>query len=337
MNVKKIIISILMIMLCITAAGCGSRNDVVKTEPLTVLVTDAPGLGDKSFNDSAWEGCERAAEKMKVKVRCLEPDSENKIADNVNQAAIDEAAMIICAGSDQTSAVKRISAAHHDINFVLIDGEAVRKNVKCIKFDEQEGAFLAGVAAASETKTDVVGFVGGKDNKVINKFRYGFEAGVEAVNPDATVMAAYTGNFSDREDGRAAALKLKAEGADVVFHAAGACGKGVIQAAGEKNFMVIGCDTDQSSLDSEHVLCSVTKRVDNAVFDAIKENERGKFTAGIVEYGLKNGGMDISDKAENLTSKDEKNIKKWKKAIVKEKFVVPYDAASYAAFEVPEI
>ncbi len=325
-----------LVLCCLSFCGCtDSANEITKEKPKVIMVTDVGGLGDRAFNDSAWEGCERAQDKISgIDIRCLESETDADLEKNIRLAAQDEATLVIGVGDTMAPAIETVAKEYPNIKFLLIDAVVEADNVKCVVFNEQEGSFLAGIAAADNTKSKIVGFVGGADSEVINRFRYGFEAGVITEDPSVRVLSVYIDSFDSQKAGKKAAEELHKKGADVIYHAAGKAGKGVIQAAGENNFMAIGVDKDQSALDSDHVLCSMVKRVDTAVFETIQSAYRGEFVSGVEEFNLKNKGISISDKAGNLTPATAETIKDWEKNIIRG-IDVPYDAESFASYSVP--
>ena len=220
---------------------------------------------------------------------------------------------------------------------ILDENEKPIPNVASLTFAEHEGSFLVGTIAGLTTKTNKIGFIGGMKFPLIQKFEYGFRAGVKAVNPDAEVIVNYADSFEDSAKGKEIALAQNQMGADVIYHAAGAVGVGLIQAAEEKGFWAIGVDKDQSDLAPENVLCSMIKRVDTATYSITKLVKEGKFEGKIFVYDLKNDGVGYSDKAGNLTDELKNTADKYKKAIIDGKIVVPSTEEEFNAFEVPQI
>lgn len=201
-------------------------------------------------------------------------------------------------------AVETVAKRNPDAKFVLIDSPIVSAegkpytlpNVRAVVFREEQGSFLVGALAGLATQGGKVGFVGGMEVPLIKKFEAGFRAGVAATNPKATVLVNYTGSFDNVSAGKQVGQDLVSKGADVIFQAAGSDGLGVIQAVKEarvakKNVFVIGVDSDQSSLAPEAVLTSMVKRVDLAVYEAVRDLRDGKLQGGDVVLGLKEGGV----------------------------------------------
>jgi basic membrane protein A len=197
------------------------------------------------------------------------------------------------------NAVEAVAKANPGAHFLLIDSPILDEqfrpyalpNVRTVTFREHEGSFLVGAIAALASRTGRVGFVGGIDIPLIRKFEAGYRAGVRAVRPDAEVLASYTGKFDDSAAGKRVAVDLLGKGADVLFHASGSCGLGVIAAARDAGRYAIGVDSDQSPLAPQTVLTSMIKHVDLAVYQAARDAVQGRFQAGDTTLGLKEGGV----------------------------------------------
>lgn len=335
---KRTLMLILIVILAVSMAACqGPENDTVKIKPLVVMVSDTGGLGDQGFNDLVWAGCEMAREEEDIDIRCLESQSVEDYAVNIETAIQDDAVVVVCAGSELTSATETMATKYPDAQFILVDGQSELENVTCISFAEQEASFLAGIAAANVSKSGKIGFIGGIKGPNKEKYQYGFTAGVKTVNPEAQVLAEYTGSYTGEGEAVAAAKKQREAGVDVIFQSAGKGGLGVIDLAGEEKFWVIGSERDQSGLDSKQVLCSVVKRADKAVYEEIGKALKGKLKGETVTYNLDNEGLALSDNAGNLPPAVKENIQGWQDAIAKGDVVVPYDGKTAADFVPPEL
>lgn len=338
LRLRKIVTGFLVVALAVTMCSCTKpENKVVKSDPKIIFVTDIGGLGDGTFNDSIWNACENAADKYSVDIRCLESKTDSDIKTNIDEASNEEPSLVVACGATAAKVIKGMSKDYPDVNYTLVDNYLKRDNVFGIVFKEQEGSFLAGVAAAMKTETNTVGFIGGKKIASIQRFYYGYLAGVKSVDENVKVVRTYTGSFNNKVDGMKAAKLEYAKGADVIFAAAGYDGTGVIKYAGLKNFSVIGVDKDQSSLDKEHVLCSMTKNINDAVCSEIRDASKDKFKAGEKVYTLKENGLELSDKAGNLTQDMKTAISKWSQAIKSGQFTVPYSKSTYASFKIPKL
>ena len=329
---KKALAIVLSLLLVFGMVACGGGAEV-EEGPLVVLITDTGGLGDESFNDSAWAGFQRAETELGVQIQVIESATSDDYLPNISAAVEAGAALIICNGFLMAEATQQGAEQYPDQAFALVDSaDAQAPNILNLTFNEQEGSFLVGVAAAAMTESNVIGFVGGIQLPLIEKFQFGFQAGVKAANPDAQVLINYTQSFSDSALGKENALAQNKLGADVIYHASGGCGIGVIQAAGEQDFWAIGVDQDQSALDPDHVLCSMIKREDVATFNAIKMVVDGEFEGGGYVFSLADEGIGAGDEAGNLPADVLASIEVWKEKIVNGEFEVPYDANTFANF-----
>jgi basic membrane protein A len=269
------------------------------------LIFDVGGRGDKSFNDAAFLGLDRAARELDgVVAEYIEPGE----------------------GSDRESAIRLLAARGFDlvigVGFIFSDdlyalaGEYPRTKFACIdyakfdangfvvpptnmvalKFREEEGAFLVGALAALTSPTKTIGFVGGMDIPLIRKFEAGYRAGARHVCPECTVLAAYAGvtgdAFKNPQAGKELALAQYGQGASVIFHAAGSTGLGVFEAARQTGRYAIGVDADQWSEAPGRILTSMTKQVDVSVFATVRDLLDGKWTGGVREFGLAENGVD---------------------------------------------
>lgn len=333
---KKIISILLVLAMVFAMAGCGPKK-VAESDVKIVMITDTGGLGDESFNDLTYAGVLKAAEDFGIKYSVLESATADDYAPNIAAAVEEGADLVICVGFLLASVVAESAGQYPDQKFVIIDNTVENENVAGLTFSEQEGSFLVGVVAGLMTKTGKVGYIGGMQFPTIEKFQYGYQAGVKAANADAEVFIAYTQSFDDSAAGKENALAQYNQGADIIYHAAGGCGIGLIQAAQEQGFWAIGVDQDQSSLAPGSVLCSMIKRVDVAAYDAIKNIVEGTFTGEDINYALNVDGVGISDKAGNVPAEIMTTVDAWKAKIVAGDFAVPYDKATFDAFEVPTL
>jgi basic membrane protein A len=195
--------------------------------------------------------------------------------------------------------VKRVAPAFLDRKFILIDSEVKQPNVTSVMFAEHEGSFLVGALAAMVSKTGSVGVIGGMDIPLIRRFALGYEAGIKLINPKAKIQSAYIGvtgdAFNNPPKAKELALLQNSQGADVIFHAAGSSGSGLFDAAEEKNFLAIGVDSNQNGVKPGHILTSMVKSVDVAVFESIRSATDGKLIGGqTVFHGFRTGGIDIA-------------------------------------------
>lgn len=286
--------------------GCSGNNESASDDKITVaMITDVAGVNDQSFNQSAWEGLQRAEKELGIEVKYLESKQDSDYATNIETLVDEDVDLILGVGMKLADAIKEGSELYPDQNFVLVDEEIDAKNVKNILFKAEESAYLAGLIAGKTTKTNNVGFIGGMELPVIDTFKYGYMAGVKAANPDAKVQAQYANSFTDQAKGKAIANQMYSNGADIVFTCGGDVGTGAIEAAKENNKFAIGVDRDQSDLAPENVLTSAIKRVDAGVFETVKSYVNGTFEGGTTTtYGLEENAVGVPDTTKNLVSQD---------------------------------
>ena len=261
---------------------------------------DIGGRGDKSFNDAAYAGLEKAQKELGVTFTTLETNEGSDREAQLRQLAAGDAKLVFGVGFLFTDDVRALAREFPDQKFACVDytvspGDTLPSNLVALKFREEEGSFLVGALAGLLSKTGKVGFVGGMEIPLIRKFQAGFTAGVMAVNPKAKVIVKYAGNtgaaFKDPTKGKELALAEYHAGADIIFHASGSTGLGVFEAGRELKKLAIGVDSDQYDEAPGVVLTSMVKRVDTAVFDTIRDVQAGRWSGGVHEFGLKESGV----------------------------------------------
>lgn len=262
------------------------------------MVTDVGGVNDQSFNQSAWEGLKRAKKELGIKIAYKESKQDADYAPNMETLTDAGFDLIWGIGFLMGDAIKSTARINPDQNYAIIDfsyGSETPKNVGCAVFQEEQPSFLVGYIAGKMTKTNKVGFVGGIKFPLIEKFEYGFMAGVKLANPNCEIFRQYAESFTDAAKGKAIANNMYQKNADIVFHASGGVGDGVIEAAKEKGKWAIGVDKDQNFLAPDNVLTSAMKRVDNAVFHMSSMLAKGEFKGGkTIVYNLSNDGVGIA-------------------------------------------
>ena len=304
-------------------AACGSddeKTDSKKSstentgDAFTVaMVTDVGGVDDKSFNQSAWEGVQKfGADNGLTKgdggFDYLQSASDADYNTNLNNLLRRDFDLVFGVGFMMGDAISEVASENPNAMIALIDSEVDAPNVANILFKEQEGAFLAGVVAAEMSQSGKIGFVGGVDIPVINRFHAGFVEGAKAVNPNIDIEVNYTGAFDDASKGKIAANAMYSSGVDIIFHAAGGTGNGVFSEAKERkakdanaNIWVIGVDADQyaeGQVDpsTNVTLTSMLKGVNNAVVDIATRTQNGEFPGGeTIVYGLAEDGVGLAD------------------------------------------
>lgn len=262
------------------------------------LVLDKGGKDDKSFNSAAYAGATKAEKDFGIELKYVEATDNNAIENLHRSFAHKKYDLVIGVGFAQADAVKKVSAQFPDIKFAIVDGDVTAANVKSLLFEEHEGSFVVGALAAMKSKTGKVGFIGGMDIPLIRRFAKGYEAGVKYVNPKAEIIENYIGVTPEAWNNPAKAKELGlaqyGQKVDVIFVAAGASNSGVFDSAEEKKNFAIGVDSNQNWVKPGFVLTSMLKRVDNAVYETIRQAKDGKFAAGVSRFGLKDQGVDYS-------------------------------------------
>ena len=289
------------------------------------MVTDVGGVNDGSFNQSAWEGLQRAAENFGCEVKYIESKGDADFVPNIESFLDEDYDLIICTGYVMADAVRDAAELNPDQKFAIVDdaSNADLDNVTCMMFEQEQASYLVGLAAGYTTESNVVGFVVGQANETMNSFGYGYLAGVLDANPDATILQYNANSFGDASAGKTAVNTMVTKGADVVFHAAGGTGLGVIDGCKENGIWAIGVDSDQSPLAPETILTSALKRVDNACYDATKKVILGTLEGGVATYDLAAGGVDIAPTTDNLSKDVLEKIEDAKKDIIAGDLVVP--------------
>jgi len=260
------------------------------------IIFDLGGKFDKSFNEAAFEGAERWAKDSGGKYREIELQSEAQREQALRRFAEAGNNPIVVVGFSYATALDTVAADFPDTNFAIVDMVVDKPNVRSVIFNEHEGSYLVGMLAAMASKTGKVGFVGGMDIPLIRKFACGYVQGVKAVNPSATVFQNMTGTtytaWNDPVKGGELTRAQIDQGADVVYHAAGGTGRGVLQAAADAGKLGIGVDSNQNYMFPGSVLTSMLKRVDVAVYNAFKDgSEGGTWSSGFNVLGLSTDGV----------------------------------------------
>ena len=273
------------------AATLALTAGVASAEP--AIIFDLGGKFDKSFNEAAFNGAERWAKETGGTYKELEMQDEAQREQALRRLAEAGSNPIVMTGFAFGDALGKVAADFPDTKFAIVDMVVDAPNVKSVVFTEHEGSYLVGMMAGLASKTGTVGFIGGMDIPLIRRFGCGYAQGVKAANPDATVVLNMTGTtpaaWNDPVKGAELAKGQKAQGADVIYAAAGGTGVGVLQAAADEGILSIGVDSNQNYMHPGSVLTSMLKRVDNAVYEAFKEGVDLK--PGINVMGLANEGV----------------------------------------------
>lgn len=341
---KKVFSLMLAVVIGILSVGCASKSgsdDDKKEEFMVYMVTDTGGVNDQSFNMSAWEGLQNLSNDTGAKIGYLESTQATDFETNMDKLADMNCNMIWGIGFSMADSVRQAAMRNPDIHYALADNmypedEAV-KNLTGVAFKAQESAFLVGYAAGKTTKTNCVGFVGGIAGAIIDQFEYGYKAGVyyasKEDSKDIKVLVQYADSFTDASKGKAMAKKMYDSGADIVFHAAGGVGTGVIEAAKDNNKFAIGVDRDQSYLAPNNVLTSALKRVGKAVDLVSREYMSGNDIGGKnLVYGLKEECVGIPEENPNMDPNVYEMTMQLQSKIMADEIVPPSNESQYNEF-----
>jgi basic membrane protein A len=304
------------------------------------VVFDLGGRGDKSFNDGAYLGAERAAKELGVRVRFIEPGEGSDREAGLRLLAAEGMDLVVGVGFIFTDDLTQLAKEYPNTSFAGVDysvatdkaGKVIPPpaNLAALKFREEQGSFLVGALAALVGHSKKVGFVGGMDFPLIQKFEAGYIAGVKAVCADCRVISQYAGvtpeAFRNPGKGKELALSQYQQGVNVIFHASGSTGLGVFEAARQTGRLAIGVDADQYAEAPGFVLTSMVKGVDNAVFDAIRRVKERRFAGGVYEYGLAESGVGYVYDANNeklIPAPVRARLESLKGDIIAGKIVVP--------------
>ncbi len=272
------------------------------------LIFDLGGKFDKSFNEAAHNGAQRWKEETGGDYLEIELQSEAQREQALRRFAEAGANPVITMGFAMSTPIKEVAPDYPDTTFVTIDGWVEAPNVRVIGFTEHEGSYLVGMMAAMASKSNTVGFIGGMDIPLIRRFACGYAQGVKAVNPDATVISNMTGvtptAWNDPVKGSELTKAQISQGADVVYAAAGGTGVGVLQTAADENILSIGVDSNQNHLHSGQVLTSMMKRVDVAVYDALKSGETLEGGYQLLDLAAEGVGYAMDEHNADLVSAD---------------------------------
>ena len=282
-------------LLATVAALAFSATAALAADDKPAIVFDIGGKFDKSFNESMYNGSEKFKAETGTAYGEFEIANEAQREQAIRNFADQGYSPIIAAGFAQAAAVEKVAKEYPELKFAIVDMVVDLPNVQSIVFKEHEGSYLVGMMAGMASKSGKVGFVGGMDIPLIRKFACGYAQGVKAARADATIFQNMTGDtgaaWNDPVKGGEITKGQMAQGADVIYAAAGATGLGVLQAAADGGALSIGVDANQNYLHPGKVLSSMLKRVDVAVFNVMKSGKDGTFTAGIQALGLAEDGV----------------------------------------------
>ncbi|SHH27652.1 BMP family lipoprotein [Desulfosporosinus lacus] len=303
---KKFLGLLLTVFILFTLTACGTqKSNTDQTQPAASeqakvgLLTGVGGLGDKSFNDLAYEGAKKAESELGVQLKVVEPPDLASEEGLIRDLAKAGNALVVVVGFDMAEPLGKVAPEFPDTKFAIIDAVVEGNNISSLVFNEHEGSFLVGALAGMMTESNKVGAIPAMDIPFLNRFTVAYEQGAKYANPKAQVVVQPIGSdfssFNDPAKAKSIALTMYNQGVDVIYHAAGGSGSGLFEAAKEANKYAIGCNSDQDYMAEKLVLTSMMKRVDVAVYDSIKGTVDKNFKAGTNTYGVANSGIGVTE------------------------------------------
>jgi basic membrane protein A len=319
------------------ATGSLPRHAMAAGTVRLAMVTDVGGLGDRSFNDSAYRGLKDAQAQLHADISVLQSRSAADYQPNLTVLANKEYDLIYAIGFLMERDTAEVASRFPQRHFAIIDAVVPQPNVASVTFQEEQGSFLAGAAAAMASKTKTIAFLGGMDIPLLRKFEAGYAAGARQVNPAVRVLVKYVGSFDDVAAGKELAGVLFGGGADVVYAAAGKAGLGAIDLVKTKpNAYVIGVDSDQDALAPGKILTSMVKHVDVAVLRLAQAAAGGRPPSGHVILGLRENAVGLTgfpNTRSALTAAQFHTLDTLRAAIVAGKIVSPTTRDELARFK----
>lgn len=359
MNIKKISVAVSALALSFALVSCGGKGDdkdaskgstSTSTESTSsagaasgekvkvTMVTDQGGVNDKSFNQSANEGFEAYKKDGKIDFDYIESHKESDYQPNIESALDSDSDIIFTIGYALFDATDKACEDNPDQKYAIVDNANVnsRDNLVGITFADHENSFLVGYIAGMKTETNNVGFLGGMESEVISRFEYGYRAGVQQAarekGTEITIQIQYANSFADAAAGKNISNQMYQSGADVIFHAAGGTGVGLMEAAKENDKWVIGVDRDQKEEAPDNMLASTIKGVGKACQIIVDDEAEGKFPGGeTVSFALKDGEACTIAYADNdLVSKEVKDkVEEIRQDIIDGKTEVPQNEEEF--------
>jgi basic membrane protein A len=338
-------IALLLALVVVTA--CSKSGDTAaegvnatpggKSPLKLAMVTDIGGLGDKSFNDSAYAGLQEAKARLGADVQVLQSKSAADYQPNLTVLADEDYDEIFAIGFLMSKDLDQVARTYPRRHFAIVDATSAEPNIASMTFREQDGSFLAGALAALVSKTKTIGFLGGMDIPLLRKFEAGYSAGAREIDPKVKVLVKYVGSFEDVASGKELAGVMFDGGADIIYVAAGKSGLGAIdETRARSGVYAIGVDSNQDGLAPGKILTSMVKHVDVAVFKIAQEAQGQKIPAGNVEFGLADGGVGLTNFAYTKKIIGAANIARLgalREAIIAGKIVPPQTREGLATFK----
>ncbi len=334
MKFKKLLSVATSVLVATTVlTGCSSKPKQEQSNLSIGIVLGEGSVNDQSFNQSTWEGLQKAKDELGVNVKYLESKQESDYLQNIETLIDQETDLIIGVGYQLKDSIENAAKNYPDQKFAIMDEtyENIPENVVPVTFKEEEAAYLTGIIAAKMSESKVVGFIGGLPAPSVVKYQYGFKYGVTTTDTDVKILEQFANTFTDQAKGKSIAKQMFGSNADIILAAAGDTGVGSIEAAKENNKFAIGVDRDQNYLAEKNVITSALKKLNVASYDLAKDLVDGKFEGGKGKvYGLKEGGVGLSEDTSKHVPKDVLDfVETQKEKVLKGEIKVPKTEEEY--------
>ncbi|MFV2046995.1 BMP family ABC transporter substrate-binding protein [Metabacillus litoralis] len=316
----KNVTALFALVFVIITAGCSQQETASSVDDkvkIGIMLSDV-GLGDQSFSDSAFNGLTKARDELGILFDYRELKESETYEKGLTELVEEDHDIIVGLGFMVQTDLEKVAKKYPDQHFILIDAVSELENVTSITFKEDEGSFLTGVVAALATKSNKLGFIGGDDVPLINKFEDGFIEGAKSVNPSITVEVKYAGDFGNDQLGAQIARDMIQKDVDVLYAAAGFTGVGMLKEAQANKVLAIGVDTDQYFYAEKAVITSMLKKVDTAMYQLAEQLIKdGKISEGHIELGIKDNGIDLAPlRVVPFSEEQQQTIDEWKEKLI---------------------
>lgn len=303
--------TMLGIILVLILSACGLKEENPLEDKIKIgVMLEGNGLGDQSFSDLAFAGLVKARDEDDIIINYLEIADTGTYKDGFEQLAKGDNDIVIALGATYQEELEEVAPKYPKQQFIIIDAISDVKNITSITFREDEGSMLAGIVAAKATDSQTIGFIGGLELPVIERFKKGFIEGAKSVNPDIKILTDYANSFDDDKAGAKVASEMIDQKADVLYAAAGYAGVGMLKEAQKRKVYAIGVDSDQYFIAENAVITSMQKNLDVVLYDFIhKYKETGEIPSGHIELGLKDEAVGLAPfRVMDLTNKELKDL-----------------------------
>ncbi|MGG2028082.1 BMP family ABC transporter substrate-binding protein [Gottfriedia sp. S16(2024)] len=344
MYIKKTAL-ILVSIIAVVISACSSNNQDSSNTFKIGIVSNSNGKNNSYLNSSAMKGITKFAKEENLKkdqnYKYITTSSTKSFEKKITKMADSNYDLIIGIGNNLSSVLNKVAENNKSTKFGVIDSRVDQPNVISINFTEQDGSFLAGVIAAMKTKTKKVGFIGGDDNEIINRYKYGFISGVKSVNKEIEVLTAYSNTFNDPKIGSRIANDFFMKDVDIIFPVTGLTSKGVfttakkVRRSNQREVWVIGADRNEyrHGLPENVTLISLVKKIDQAVYDLAKQTKSNEFHGGkTLIYGLNEDGIKLILADNNVEDSILVKVNEYKDKIQSGSLVVPSNKEEYLQF-----